>query len=179
MTPAPLVVDVQFALCSGAEKAFDIERVIQRINAVSAKARAANAFVCVVQHEEARGTLQFESAGLRLDERLDVRDSDFRARKTTPDSYHEMDLQTSLLARDVDQLIVCGLQSKCCVDSTVRKSFALGYPVVLVADAHSTVDNGVLSAAQISAHHSVTLAGISSFGPKVTLRKAADVRFDG
>lgn len=90
-----------------------------------------------------------------------------------------MDLQTSLLARDVDQLIVCGLQCNCCVDSTVRKSFALGYPVVLVADAHSTVDNGVLSVAQIPAHHSVTLAGISSFGPKVTLRKAADVRFDG
>ena len=41
---------------------------------------------------------------------------------------------------------------------------ALGYPVVLVSDGHSTVDNGVLSAAQISAHHNKTLASIESFG---------------
>ena len=179
MTPALLIIDVQSALCSGDEEAFDIEGVIQRINAVSANARAANALVCFVQHEEARGTLQLESAGWQLDERVDVRASDLRVRKTTPDSFHGTDLQTSLVARGVDQLVVCGLQSECCVDSTVRKALALGYPVVLVTDAHSTVDNGVLSAAQISAHHSVTLAGIGSFGPKVTLRKAADVRFDG
>ena len=178
MTPALFIIDVQSALCSGDEEAFDIEGVIQRINAVSAKARAANALVCFVQHEEARGTLQFESAGWQLDERLDVRDGDLRVRKTTPDSFHGTDLQTSLVARRVDHLIVCGLQSECCVDSTVRKSLALGYPVALVSDAHSTVDNGVLSAAQISAHHNVTLAGIGSFGPRVTLRKAEDVRFD-
>jgi hypothetical protein len=40
------------------------------------------------------------------------------------------------------------------------------------------VDNGVLSAAEISAHHNTTLANIGSFGPRVTLPKAAEVRFE-
>ena len=38
------------------------------------------------------------------------------------------------------------------------------YDQVLVEDAHSTIDNGVLSAAQITAHHNTTLANMTSFG---------------
>ena len=48
--------------------------------------------------------------------------------------------------------------------------------LTLVADAHSTIDNGVLSAAQISAHHNVTLASLDSYGPRVRAVPAADVR---
>lgn len=52
---------------------------------------------------------------------------------------------------------------------------ALGYPVTLIADAHSTRDSAVLRAAQISAHHNETLASITSFGARTTLRRAADI----
>lgn len=66
----------------------------------------------------------------------------------------------------MDRLVVCGFQSEFCVDTTTRRALALGYPVTLVADGHSTTDNGVLSAAQISAHHNATLTNIVSFGPR-------------
>jgi hypothetical protein len=39
------------------------------------------------------------------------------------------------------------------------------------------VDNGVLSAAQISAHHNATLANLGSFGPRVTISLAAQLSF--
>lgn len=54
-------------------------------------------------------------------------------------------------------------------------AMALGYPVTLIADAHSTRDSAVLRAAQISAHHNETLASITSFGARTTLRRAADI----
>lgn len=54
---------------------------------------------------------------------------------------------------------------------------ALGCPVALVSDGHTTVDNAVLSAAQISAHHNVALANTNCVGPRVTLTPAADVKF--
>ncbi len=57
---------------------------------------------------------------------------------------------------------------------TTRRALGLGYPVTLIADAHSTLDNRVLTAAQITAHHNETLANISSFGVRVTLCNAAD-----
>lgn len=74
--------------------------------------------------------------------------------------------------------VICGLQSEFCVDTTTRRALALGYPVTLVSDGHSTMDNGVLSAAQISAHHNETLVNITSFGPRVRAMPASDVRFE-
>jgi hypothetical protein len=51
--------------------------------------------------------------------------------------------------------------------------------VVLVADAHSTLDNGVLSAAQIIAHHNITLGNMTSFGVRAAVVPAAAVRIGG
>jgi len=85
-------------------------------------------------------------------------------------------LSELLASRGVTDLIVCGLQSEFCVDSTVRRAMALGYPVVLVADGHTTVDNGVLSAGQIAAHHNWTLSNIESYGPRTTAVLAAEIQ---
>ena len=84
-----------------------------------------------------------------------------------------------LTARKVHRLAICGFQSDFCVDTTTRRALALGYPVILLADAHSTMDNKVLSADRIRAHHNETLANITSFGPRVTLMAASEVRFAG
>ena len=176
MTQALLVIDVQHLLCNGDEAAFDIAGVIERINGVAAKARAAGAPVVMIQHED-EGPLRHGSDGWQFDARLSVQPDDLRVRKTATDSFHHTELQAVLQARNVDELVVCGLQSEFCVDSTVRRALALGYPVVLVSDAHSTIDNGVLSAAQISAHHTTTLSHVDSFGPRVTALPAERVRF--
>jgi nicotinamidase-related amidase len=177
MTTALLVIDVQQALCAGEWAAFDIDNVVDRINAVTARARAAGAPVVYIQHEEPDSPLAAGADGWQLYERLASQPDDPRVRKTATDSFHKTELQAVLQAHGVDQLVVCGLQSEFCVDSTVRGALAHGYPVMLVADGHSTVDNGVLTAAQISAHHNATLANVGSFGPRVTPLPAADVRF--
>lgn len=177
MTSALLIIDVQHALCCGDEAAFDIDAVINCINTVSAQARAVGAPVILIQHEEADGPLQWDADGWQLDARLLVHDTDLCVRKTACDSFYQTNLQDMLLSHGVDRLVVCGLQSEFCVDSTARAALARGYPVTLVADGHSTVDNGVLRASQISAHHNTTLANLGSFGPRVTPVPAAEVHW--
>lgn len=179
MSTAVLVIDVQHALCTGAEAAYDFIGVIERINAVSAKARAIGALVIFVQHEEAEGAFKFGSDGWQLASGIETRSDDVRVRKTTPDSFNLTELHALLQARGITHLAICGLQSDFCVDTTVRRALALGYEVLLVADAHSTVDNGVLSAAQIIAHHNATLSNITSFGPRARLFLAEEIRIDG
>lgn len=174
---ALLVIDVQQAMCAGDGAAFDIDNVIDRINALSARARAAGVPVVLVQHEEDEGPLQFDTDGWQLAARLATRPDDLRVRKRTSDSFHQTDLRALLQARGITDLVVCGLQSEFCVDSTVRLALSLGYPVTLVTDAHSTLDNGVLPAAQITAHHNATLANLGSEGRRVTPALAAAVRF--
>lgn len=168
---------MQRALCTGAEAAFDIERVVATINALAAKARAAGLPVIFVQHEEERGSLEFASEGWQLAAGLTMQAGDLRVRKTAADSFHNTALPGLLQERGVTALVICGLQSECCVDSTVRRALALGYDVTLAADAHSTMDNGVLTAAQITAHHNVTLRNLPSFGPRMTLAPAAAIDF--
>ena len=178
MKTALLIIDVQQALCTGEWAAFNIGDVVDRINVVLAKARAAEATVIFIQHEEDDGPLQYGADGWQLCSRLDVLPDDIRLRKTTPDSFNQTELQTLLELRGIERLVICGLQSEFCVDSTVRGALARAYPVVLLADAHSTVDNGIIPAKTISAHHNATLAYIGSFGPRVTLTPAAEMTFN-
>jgi nicotinamidase-related amidase len=172
MNAALLVIDVQQALCTGEEAAFDIERVIGRINALVAEARSTGVPVIFIQHEEDGGLLQFNTDAWQLAKGLAVQPGDLRVRKTAPDSFNNTGLQQLLQERGVGRLVICGLQTDCCVNATVRGAAALGYQVVLAADAHSTVDNG--TAAQVIADHNKTLA--TDLGASVAVTPASQVR---
>ena len=180
MNTALLIIDVQQALCEGDGGgdgvAFESPQVIARINAVSAKARAAGAPVIFIQHESTSGYLEFATPAWQLAHGLHAEPADLRIRKTTPDSFLRTDLQDMLHQHAVKNLIICGMHTEFCVDTTTRRALALGYPVVLVADAHTSAGNAHLSAAQVIAHHNATLTNISSFGPRVRAVLAGDLR---
>ena len=170
MTRALLIIDVQQGLCEndsqGQGAAWDSAAVIQRINRVAAHARASGVPVVFIQHEGA-GYLEHGSRAWQLADGLLAEPDDSFVRKTTPDSFLRTDLQAVLAARGVTELIVCGMHSEFCVDTTTRRALALGYPVTLVADGHTSAGNAVLSPQQVIAHHNTTLTHISSFGPRV------------
>ena len=87
MTHALLIIDVQQGLCEGDSEgdgaAFESARVIARINAVSAKARAAGVLVIFIQHESTSGYLEFETDAWQLAQGLHIEPTDERIRKTT------------------------------------------------------------------------------------------------
>lgn len=167
MTTTLLVIDVQQGLCEGKHAAFESQQVIGRINQVSCKVRSAGGMVVFVQHESNSGYLEFETAAWQLARGLKVEATDRRLRKTTPDSFHLTQLEQLLRQHAVTDLVICGMHSEFCVDTTTRRALALGFPVVLVGDAHTSEGNRHLSASQVIAHHNETLANISSFGPRV------------
>src|SRR3954466_3202594 len=175
MATAVLVVDVQQALCIGPHAVHDAQGLVHRINLVTRQARQAGAPVLFIQHEGEGTELAHGSAGWQLAEGLRVETGDLRVPKTTPDAFLRTNLQELLQARHVRQLVVCGLHSEFCIDTTVRRALALGYPVTLVADGHSSAGNEVLTAQQVIAHHAATLANIRSFGPRATAVPAAEL----
>lgn len=178
MSTALLIIDVQRALCEGEYACHDIEAVIGRLNDVIGRARAAGAPVVFVQHEENEGPLQHGSEGWQLAPALDARDGDRYVRKTAADSFHHTDLDAVLKSLGVSSLVVGGLQSDFCVDTSVRRALSSGYDVQLIEDGHSTIAEGGLTAPQIIAHHTRILSHLQNFGPTMGLRKAADVRFE-
>ncbi|MDB5929655.1 MAG: isochorismatase family protein [Polaromonas sp.] len=169
MKTALLIIDVQQGLCEGDGKAFASDEVIAHINQVAAKARQAGAPVIFVQHESGPGYLEYASRAWQLADGLQAGPEDLRVRKTTPDSFLGTGLHELLQRRNITELIVCGMHSEFCIDTTTRRALALGYPVRLVEDAHTSAGNAVLSPQQVVQHHNLTLANISSFGPTVRL----------
>jgi nicotinamidase-related amidase len=167
MTTALLIIDVQQGLCEGPHAAFDSHGTIARINQVADTARSAQALVIFIQHESTTGYLEHDSAAWQLAQGLRTAPTDLRMRKTTPDAFHHTPLQDILQQHSVTDLVICGMHTEFCVDTTTRRALALGYPIVLVADAHTSAGNAHLSATQVIAHHNATLTNISSFGPRV------------
>ncbi len=177
MSRAVLVIDVQRALCEGEYQTFDSAGVIGRINEVTANARAAGALVVIIQHESKDGLLVHGSRGWELAHELRTAATDTMLRKTATDSFHETELEAILKQHGVSELVISGMQSDFCVDSTTRRALALGFSVVLVSDGHTTLDNKHLTAAQITQHHNETLSNIESFGVMARLESARDIRF--
>jgi nicotinamidase-related amidase len=173
LKPALLIIDVQQGLCQGKYKAFEAELIIERINTVSAKVRAAGAPVIFIQHEGAADYLCFESAEWQLAQGINAQSSDLRLRKTTPDAFLRTTLSALLEQLGVTELIICGMHSEFCVDTTTRQALARGFPVTLVEDAHTSAGNAFLSARQVIDHHNATLSNITSFGPRVRLSSSA------
>jgi nicotinamidase-related amidase len=175
MTTALLIIDVQQGLCEGEGRAFESDEVIARINGVAAQVRSAGWPVVFIQHESRAGYLEHGSREWQLAEGLLAEEGDLRVRKTTPDAFQGTDLDALLKERGVSELIVCGMHTEFCVDTTIRRALALGYPVTLVSDAHTSAGNAVLTPRLVIEHHNATLTNISSFGPRVLAVASADL----
>jgi nicotinamidase-related amidase len=177
MKTAVLVIDVQQGLCEGAGAAFDCEGTISRINLVTERARVAGAPVIFIQHEANGGYLEYGTDAWQLAAGLKVVADDLKVRKTTPDSFLRTNLEEALRSLQIEKLVVCGMHSEFCVDTTTRKALALGFPVVLVSDAHTSAGNAAISAEQVIAHHNATLTNISSFGPRAIAVRSESLSF--
>jgi nicotinamidase-related amidase len=167
MKTAVLVIDVQQGLCEGEGKAYNCDGVIANINCVTQQARATGVSVIFIQHESTSGYLEYGTPAWQLANGLQVTASDIKIRKTTPDSFLRTPLEALLRERKIDHLVICGMHTEFCVDTTTRQALARGFPVTLVSDAHTSAGNSALTPQQVIAHHNATLTSISSFGPRV------------
>jgi nicotinamidase-related amidase len=167
MKSAVLVIDVQSILFDPEPRPFESRAVLDKINAVTQLARSTSVPIIFIQHEQPNSVIEYGSEGWALQSMLVTQADDIFVHKTTPDSFLNTNLESTLNELKVDRLIVCGYASEFCIDTTVRRAAGLGYPVTLISDAHTTHDKAHATGAEIRAHHNATLPNISSFGVKI------------
>ena len=56
-------------------------------------------------------------------------------------AFHHTDLHQQLCQKEIDHVVIVGLQTEYCVDSACRTAVALDYRVTLVEDGHTTYDH--------------------------------------
>ncbi|WP_404483078.1 cysteine hydrolase family protein [Pseudomonas sp. HT11] len=161
MANALLIIDMQNGLYDGPDKPFERERVLGTINQLIQRARSAHAPIFVAQHIgpsgspiEAGSPLWQLWPGLQVDA---ARDHVFN--KTRPSCFLGTDLAQQLAAAQVDELVIVGMKTQFCIDTTCRVAVELGFSVTLPEDGHTCMNTNALPAEAIIEHHNETLAG--------------------
>ena len=154
-----LVVDMQNAWLNRDTPRLDKVGVIARINHAAQRTRAQGGQVIFVQHcnEEALEN----SDGWEIDAGLIVVEADGKLNKTACDSFADTSLLAQLQACGTDTLIICGLATEFCLDTTIRAAPSHGFDVVVLGDAHTTGDRPHMKAPAIIEHHNWVWANMS------------------
>ncbi|MCJ7989403.1 isochorismatase family protein [Priestia sp. OVS21] len=80
--------------------------------------------------------------------------------KSSWDAFYQTTLYKKLQELEIGKLVIAGMQTEFCLDTTCRRAYSLVYKEnILVKDAHSTFDTAVLSASKIVEHHNNMLGG--------------------
>jgi nicotinamidase-related amidase len=128
--------------------------VVRRIASLLERARSARVPVFHIQHDGGADSLLAKgSAGWPHHAAVAPRGDEHVIEKRHSSAFHDTNFQARLAESGVDRLIMTGMQTEMCVDSTCRAAAALNYRVVLVTDAHTTFDSPVLPAELTIAHH--------------------------
>ena len=161
MADALLIIDMQTGLYDGPEKPFERERVLATLNQLIARARDAGAPIFVARHTGPAGSpIEAGSPLWQLWHELEVDESrDHLFNKTRPSCFLGTDLEQQLRAARVNELVIAGMKTQFCIDTTCRVAVELGFSVVLPEDGHTCMDTPTLSAQEIIEHHNATLAG--------------------
>ena len=150
---ALLVIDVQNGIFNIPDKPVaDEQIVLKNINYLISRSREEGVPVIFVQHNSPKGILKYQTKAWEIHPDVVPFVSELRINKQYADSFQDTTLRKQLDILYIDTLIIAGLQTEYCVDTTCRRAYSLGFEVILASDAHSTVD-GVMSAKEIIMHH--------------------------
>ncbi len=141
MTSALVVIDVQesfrrrptWQVVSNPDIAADVQRLVDG-------ARAAGDLVVWVLHSEpgTGGVFDPESGHVRLVDELVPRDGEPVLTKTSRNAFTTTNLAQLLTERGIRDLVLCGIQTEQCCETTARVAADLGYAVTFVTDATAT-----------------------------------------
>ncbi len=141
MTNALVVIDVQesfraranWQVVSNPDVAEDVARLV-------GAARSAGDLVVWVLHSEPGSGGEFDPSGglVRLIDGLVPREGEPVLVKTSRNAFTTTNLAQVLTERGIRQIVVCGIQTEQCCETTARLAADLGYAVTFVTDATAT-----------------------------------------
>ncbi|WP_105616118.1 cysteine hydrolase family protein [Vallitalea okinawensis] len=155
---ALVIIDVQVGIFNIANyPIYNEKELLENIKKLIMEAREKEIPIIYVQHHhDEGGILQYGSEVWQVHQDIKPKEGDIIVHKNKPDSFQDTTLKDELEQRNISHLIMTGLQTEYCVDTTCRRAFSLGYDVSLVKDGHSTIDS-TLKASQIIEHHNKVL----------------------
>ncbi|HML68672.1 MAG TPA: cysteine hydrolase family protein [Clostridia bacterium] len=144
MKTALLVIDVQQAMID--ERPARMDEFLLNLKLLIDAAHSGGTEVIYVRHDGGEGdTLAYGTEGWQLERSLKPREDEQIFDKRFGSAFRQTGLQDYLISRGITRLVVCGMQTEYCIDTSVKVAFELGYSVVIPASATTTYSNPFLS----------------------------------
>ena len=143
MKEALLIIDVQNDYFEGgACQLHDPQKAEEKIISLIEESRRLGRHIIYVKHINPDSDAFFKEGtyGCEISELIKPLPTDIAINKYCPNSFLGTELNDCLRNLGVEKLIVCGMMTHMCVDTTVRAAMDYGYEVSLVADACATRD---------------------------------------
>ncbi|MDO3663391.1 cysteine hydrolase family protein [Acinetobacter higginsii] len=156
---ALLIIDMQNGLFRGQSNPHNAELVLSNILKLIEYQRSNGMPIIFIRHVGESGTpLDPDSVNTQLIEDLQLdTHKDLVLEKKYPSCFKGTFLKDLLEKLDVDEVIITGMKTEYCIDTTVRTASEYGYKVVLISDAHTTFDSVSLNALQMIGYHNQVL----------------------
>jgi nicotinamidase-related amidase len=171
---ALVIIDVQLGMFDESNPVYKGDELLDTIKRLIERARGADIPIVFIQHDggNENSPIHPDKPGWSIHPAIHPEKNDVILRKRHPDAFQETRLQEELEKAGIQKLVIAGIQTDYCVDTTCRRAYSLGYDVTLVEDGHSTWDTEILKAAQIIAHHNYVLGDWFA-----TLKPASGITF--
>lgn len=173
MKTALIIIDIQNDYFPGGRMELTgAEQAVLRAQEVLAYFRGHNLPVVHIRHLSNRPTATFflpDTDGIEIRPCVAPLPGEAVFVKNFPNSFRETPLLEHLRGLGIERLVLTGMMTSMCVDSTARAAFDLGFQNVLLHDAMATRDLGfggtTIPAAQV---HGAFLAALGSVFGRVT-----------
>lgn len=81
-----------------------------------------------------------ETVGVQINKEIKPLDTEIIIVKHYPNSFYKTNLQKVLKQNKITDLVVCGMMTHMCIDTTVRAAKEYGYKITLISDGCATKD---------------------------------------
>ena len=160
MKSALLIIDVQNIMFRYGGGVYRGKEVLSNIQKLLSKARSESVPVIFIQHTEEEGPFEIGNSERDIHKDIKPEEGELVIPKSSWDSFLNTTLEAELQNLEIEKLVIVGMQTDFCVDTSIRRAYSLGYQNnVVVRDGHSTFDTDVLKGSQIIDHHNLIWGG--------------------
>ena len=144
MKEALIIIDVQNDYFQGGKMELKNPLApLENIKKLLAKFRDGKKEIVFIQHIAVREEAGFfikNTSGAEIHKKISPLDSEKVIIKNYPNSFFKTDLDEYLREKGVESLVITGMMTHMCIDSTTRAAKDLGYKCVVIKDTCATRD---------------------------------------